>query len=354
MVRLGKTYADLQATPREVSWRALRGLRAEPPGYARDDARRATFAMALEQAEQLFSAAATIGPAARALPLFYGLSQAGRALVAAHIPGEPWKPRGHGIGEATGNGNANTVADVKVEPRTGKAGAFGLVADAMASSSLPGPTRLGDLWPLLPDTQRFELPGSGTHRLLGVHVNSRRALGTSINAEISGLPADLGIERAPDENPSHPRADWGQEEQRVRDFLRDYPSLSGYEFATGGGQPIGLRPTGDGTAQVDIHWPIEPDDTTTPEKMARRVAASYAGHTNVYPCLDASGRAIHPLIIWWATLFGLSVLARYEPETWGRAIDINASHEAVAIEHLLNAALDSVPELLYRAFTDDT
>jgi len=50
-------------------------------------------------------------------------------------------------------------------------------------------------------------------------------------------------------------------------------------------------------------------------------------------------------------LFGLSILARYEPEAWGRAIDINASREAVAIEHILNAAMDSLPELFYRSLT---
>jgi hypothetical protein len=38
--------------------------------------------MAFEQAEELFAAAAATGPAARALPLLYGLSQAGRAILA--------------------------------------------------------------------------------------------------------------------------------------------------------------------------------------------------------------------------------------------------------------------------------
>lgn len=352
MVKLGKTWADLEATPREVSWRAVRSFRADPPGHAGGD-RRATFAMALEQAEQLFTAAATTGPAARPLPLFYGLSQAGRALVAARTLGAPWKPRGHGIGEASGNSDTTTVADFRVEPRNGKAGAFTLVADALASSALPGPIRLGDLWPLLPETKRFELPSSGPHRLLHLQVNTYSAGNDPINAEISGLPAGLGVERDPDDDPSAPRADWAEEEQRVRDFLSSYPSLNGYEFGTGGGQPISFRPMDDETALVGIHWPHDSDDPTNPEGLSKRVATSYAGHTNIYPCLDASGQPIHPLVAWWATLFGLSILARYEPDTWGRAIDVNTAHEAVAIEHILNAALDSVPELLYRALTDD-
>jgi len=220
--------------------------------------------MALEQAEQLFTAAATTGPAARPLLLFYGLSQAGRALVAARTHGDPWQPRGHGIAQAKGNSPATTVADFKVEPKTGKAGAFALVADALASSSLPGPTRLGDLWPLLPDTQRFELPGSGPHRLLNIQVNTYGDGMGPINAEISGLPGNLGIERGPDDDPSAPRADWAEEEQRVRQFLINYPSLNGYEFGVGGGQPIGFRPMGDGTALVAIRWPNDPATSPPP------------------------------------------------------------------------------------------
>ncbi len=309
--------------------------------------------MALEQAEQLFKAASAVGPSARPLPLFYGLSQAGRALVAARTPGDPWKLSSHGIGEARGNSATTTVADFKIEPRAGKTGAFTLVADALASSALPGPTRLGDLWPLLPHAQRFELPNSGPRRLLNIQVNTHSPGNVPINAEISGLPAELGVERGPDDDPSAPRADWAEEEQRVRDFLGNYPGLEGYEFGTGGGQPIFFRPMDDGTAVVAIHWPNDLDNPYTPAQLRKRVATSYMGHTNAYPCLDASSQPIHPLVVWWATLFGLSILARYEPETWGRAIDINTSQEAVAIEHMLNAALDSVPELLYRVLTND-
>src|SRR4051812_2951089 len=109
LVRFGKTYAELGVTPREVSWRGIRSLRANPPGHASTD-RRPTFAMALEQAEQLFAPAATTSPAARPLPLFYGLSQAGRAVIASRVTEEPWKPRTHGIGEAEGNTAGTNVA----------------------------------------------------------------------------------------------------------------------------------------------------------------------------------------------------------------------------------------------------
>ena len=349
MARLGSEWADMGATPRAESWRGMRSLRADPPGLAVGD-RKATFVMALEQAEQLFIAAENTGPAARPLPLFYGLSQAGRALLATKVPGDPWRPRSHGIGEVRGGVAAPTVADFEVEPK--KFGAFPMVAQALSSSGLRGPTRLGDLWTLLPDTSRFEIPKSGPHRLLNVVADSYRTDGT-IEVELSGLPPHLGVPRSPDDDPSGVRSDWGEEEARVRDFLSHYPSLTGLRFATGGGQPIGFVPMSGGTARVTALWSEGPEGPRTTGEVTRQVATSYAGYDMAYPCLDGGDRPLHPLTVWWAVLFGLSVLARYEPETWGRAIDVNGSREAVALEYILEAALDSVPELLYRVFTGD-
>jgi hypothetical protein len=45
--------------------------------------RRATYAAALEQAEQQFTAAAQVAAESGAINLFYGLSQAGRAIACA-------------------------------------------------------------------------------------------------------------------------------------------------------------------------------------------------------------------------------------------------------------------------------
>ena len=59
--------------------RDLRALRYDPPGYAKQGARRTTFQSALEQCEQFLAAARDAGYATRPVQLFYGLSQAGRA-----------------------------------------------------------------------------------------------------------------------------------------------------------------------------------------------------------------------------------------------------------------------------------
>ena len=48
-----------------------------------DPARLHVFQAALTQAEELWEAASAVGAASRPLPLFYCLSQAGRAICAA-------------------------------------------------------------------------------------------------------------------------------------------------------------------------------------------------------------------------------------------------------------------------------
>lgn len=62
-----------------ASWplNLIRSTRAEPPGLAGDDpTRRSLFGAALQQFDELLSAAEITGYASRALPLFYALSQA--------------------------------------------------------------------------------------------------------------------------------------------------------------------------------------------------------------------------------------------------------------------------------------
>jgi hypothetical protein len=60
--------------------------------------RRATYAAALEQAEQQFHAAARVATESRAINLFYGLAQAGRAVACAYADaGESYQLRRHGI-----------------------------------------------------------------------------------------------------------------------------------------------------------------------------------------------------------------------------------------------------------------
>ncbi len=81
----------------DASWRAIQALRAAPTGTAdRDRQRRRTFTAALNQAEELAVAASAVTYAVRPLLLFYSLSQAGRAIAAAHLR-EKAELSGHGL-----------------------------------------------------------------------------------------------------------------------------------------------------------------------------------------------------------------------------------------------------------------
>jgi hypothetical protein len=55
---------------------------------------------------------------------------------------------------------------------------------------------------------------------------------------------------------------------------------------------------------------------------------------------------MHPLLAWWAALYALSMVARYEPVGWSNMIDVDRSTYAVSIECLLDVALEAVPEVV--------
>jgi hypothetical protein len=73
--------------------------RASPPGRAGEADRRPLYSAALQQFEELLDAAQNVSSAARPLPLYYALTQAGRAITAAH--GDPFTNHGHGLGVRT-------------------------------------------------------------------------------------------------------------------------------------------------------------------------------------------------------------------------------------------------------------
>ena len=53
-------------------------------------------------------------------------------------------------------------------------------------------------------------------------------------------------------------------------------------------------------------------------------------------------------------LLALSSLARYEPDQWAAMVDVDeAASPAVAIENLLAASLDAIPQLLIDTMPDE-
>ena len=77
-------------------------------------------------------------------------------------------------------------------------------------------------------------------------------------------------------------------------------------------------------------------------------------HEPVWPTLpgsDAKGTplATHPFLLWWAVLYGISHFVRYEPAKWADLVDVDVSHEAVALEEIGDVALDALPELIHKS-----
>jgi hypothetical protein len=69
------------------------------------------------------------------------------------------------------------------------------------------------------------------------------------------------------------------------------------------------------------------------------------------PVVGDSRDELTPLLLWWALLFGLSLLARYEPVAWRAALDPDQSELAYGLERLLDEALDLTPVLRHEAIT---
>jgi hypothetical protein len=62
--------------------------------------------------------------------------------------------------------------------------------------------------------------------------------------------------------------------------------------------------------------------------------------------VDAGGPPPSLLMSWWALLFGLSMLARYEPATWAEMLNVDGQEWAVPIEFVLAAAARTIPVLV--------
>jgi YaaC-like protein len=135
------------------SWRRIRRLRAQPPllaGAEIDPARTRVFQAALTQAEELWEASAAVSAASRPLPLFYCLSQAGRAICAAWTTTGPWEATGHGLSSRDQFANF-AVPVFRVRVTGGASGMFKIVASTTDSSLFEGAVTVAALWASLPD-----------------------------------------------------------------------------------------------------------------------------------------------------------------------------------------------------------
>jgi hypothetical protein len=69
---------------------------------------------------------------------------------------------------------------------------------------------------------------------------------------------------------------------------------------------------------------------------------------HLIPALPCGDR-LAVLALWWAVLFALSNVARYEPDTWWKTLDVDRSPLAVPLEDCLAYAPDALPHAVLEA-----
>lgn len=300
-------------------------------------------------------AAADVGAAARPLPLFYALSQAGRAIAAARVRA-PWRLAGHGLrmpGDDADRTLLKRVVKPAKRPTSGRCHSFSAVAEAIGSDALSRPAQLGALWAAIPDllppTPQVPLAEPGWRRPLRALLPD---FGDDHLAESVAdmMPFQLLLSGLPD----------GLDPEQLLAELQEYPTAAGAAVMTPrGNQPDPLSgssvlhhygPTGE--RLPTFVWPDVGRHVLERARRLNEIAPDYRGQGArlLIPRLDGVDH-LSPLMLWWALLFGLSNFARYDPELWIAALAVDASTLAVPIEEALNVALEALPDLILDALT---
>jgi len=71
------------------------------------------------------------------------------------------------------------------------------------------------------------------------------------------------------------------------------------------------------------------------------------------PALPGEVDVLPPFMLWWMLLFSLSIIARYHPDLWARALAVDESRLAVPLEATLQKARNVLPLLVYEAILVD-
>ena len=283
------------------------------------------------------AAARAVSAVSRPIPLYYSIHQAGKAIAAAWAA-EDWKVAGHGLAHDTG-AEALWRSDVlffRVRPRG--QGVFGAVASLLGGSGLTGSVELGALWSSLPE---IEPPPEGRWlTALPVYAESNLPFASGDSSPFRGyVPVHtLTVGSA----------------TALTSLLAAYPHAAG-AAAEGDDTGLIMDITPDGPS-ASVMWPVPEVHAETEELHWAEMRKAYVSErlpwylrTEEYwlvpPVGDGSDQ-LRPVLLWWALLHGLSLLARYEPAAWRAALDLDYSPIADPLANLLDQALEIVPDLL--------
>ncbi|WP_327395426.1 YaaC family protein [Streptomyces phaeochromogenes] len=326
-------------------WGWLRRTRSTPPSPAAPSERRGVYTSALEQAEQFFRAARTVGPATRPLLIFYGLSQAGRAIAAAssNAKGDDWKLAGHGISQKKESLLKELPEVAVITEKSGRKSSFVRLSELLDSPLWENDViSLNELWDAIPENRDSPLKDTG---------RARRTPLKTVPFLMGGDPHPL-LSLPIDYIPS-----WVVEDKKPREALEEYfvkyPSVAArdsYPWVGDSSNPIPrFEDTGDGWYSLTINWRMpsgQLEDRKVRRAYLETLTRPYWDRPHFFPLLGNNSMPLHPLMTWWAILHTLSVLVRYQPAEWASCIDVDHSTYAVPVEELLKHAMLVLPRLI--------
>lgn len=332
-----RTYYSMEVQSARESWRSIRTLRSDLPSniaavLASDSGRLETFHSALEQSQQQFAAAAAIGYESRPLNLFYGLSQAGRAVAAASelLDGSvdrPWRSTGHGVRFGVPLADGLMSAVTRVEPS--RRDSLSRVSAALGVATAGYQVSIGDVLTQIPDYwMEFQDPAPTRPPLGDIHLYDGSSFPSVHGIRVPG--AKCGDSLSLDD---------------IKKAVAMYPALARLRLVLDdNGGPVWI-------GDERLSFEIEQDDIVRTGTAVRIAGTTvYRSHDFLLPALPDGG-VMMPLPAWWLFLHALSMLARYAPDDWTRITSIRTSPIASRIEFMLDVALDAVPELLLEALT---
>jgi hypothetical protein len=293
----------------------------------------------------LFTAAAAVDYASRPILLFYGLSQAGRAVAAASTAADndSYRLSGHGI-EAVNLSQRPPLHLIELIDR-GR-GSFTRLASLLASGSLPKGAPFGQIWATIPDLRDSPLDTGSTEYKPPLRCEEQYREDVDVLTGSIRLPWHLG--EAPDA-------------AAIEAYLAAYPTLSGCEEIQIHAEAMAHSLDGKhGVEQIRDPDPHriraifgigrgEMTFRTRPGSPAPAQPYIEADDLWLFPATGGAALPLHPLLSWWALLFALSMLARYESASWIGHLDIDASSNAIKLRTALDLALDTCPQLVLAA-----
>jgi hypothetical protein len=236
-------------------------------------------------------------------------------------------------------------------------GYFQQVTALLESPSLPNNTSVAELVASVPEARGF-LPGTTNEPMpleVTTHVfdNVDLAATGMFAAWVTPLPDQL-IPESPILNPVEPQ--FLPSHAEVLEWLAPYSTL------TGDGAPAAVAQLQKAEASFDpenrilLRWGnagAAPMNFAEQHEAIKRVIDYPDGGVwgeplegLAIPTVGGNDRALHPLAAWWAILYAMSMVARYEPNRWTRLLHPDSSAEAERVREVLETAADVLPWLV--------